>query len=925
MGSATLRLSMVTPAPIESIDIAQSLAPTALWPAVCAEVLHWLDARGLQRRDAIVLLPFAELLPPCRQAFALAAGWLPRVETLRTLADTVGPDADANASAAAGQDGPSGDAAIDALIADHWLAQVPALRQWRGRDRAAYEAAVAAVVQAAQTLQRGAAGQPADARAAWWQQANASLGGTEGPGALDVALGRLALQWAQLSPAPASDRLAALRPAAWIVLQAGGEDLVAEALMRQACAGGSACLRLQLDTLSPEPFEAAANSQPQLLKAATAEDEAWACARAAVDAVEHGDAPVALIAQDRLLVRRVRALLERTGLTVADESGWALSTTRAAANLMALLRATRGNAGPDAWLDALKALSARAPAGEITADDGDDDHAALDELERHWRRHGPLAPASSTNALLARAINTWHWHRAQWQAFSAPARQSLQAWLQATAALARHALYGPAWLHDPAAIAVRAALRLDHTTVRSDVDALPMSLDDFLAWVESVLEQASFIAPIAPDAVQVVITPLARAMLRPFGAIVLPGADDQRLGVIAAPPSLLPEPLLRALGLADREQRERRATLAFVQLLRHPRLLLLRRTVDGSEHLGPSLWLQRLQVARQSAGLPRLVEQPAALHFRSLPARPQSPPQPTAAQHLPMSVSASAVEALRACPYRFFARTVLGLGEAEELETDPDKRDYGSLLHDALQRFHDERRDGVEQPDPVQRLVALALAAAQAAGLEPAALLPFTAGLPAFARHYLEWLAPREAEGWHYEAGEVDLSPVLHIVDAAQSATLDLTLRGRIDRIDRQRSSADSQLIDYKTGSLSSLRDKVKQPLEDTQLAFYAAQLLLSAPQTSPVLTAGYVALDERQGIKEVGHAKVTDSAEALLGGLATDWLRMRRGTPLQALGDGPVCDTCEARGLCRRDHWTVTASTAPGGQANATEPEAGA
>ena len=30
----------------------------------------------------------------------------------------------------------------------------------------------------------------------------------------------------------------------------------------------------------------------------------------------------------------------------------------------------------------------------------------------------------------------------------------------------------------------------------------------------------------------------------------------------------------------------------------------------------------------------------------------------------------------------------------------------------------------------------------------------------------------------------------------------------------------------------------------------------------------------------------------------------MRDGAALPALGEGPVCDFCEARGLCRRDHW---------------------
>ena len=44
-------------------------------------------------------------------------------------------------------------------------------------------------------------------------------------------------------------------------------------------------------------------------------------------------------------------------------------------------------------------------------------------------------------------------------------------------------------------------------------------------------------------------------------------------------------------------------------------------------------------------------------------------------------------------------------------------------------------------------------------------------------------------------------------------------------------------------------------------------------------------------------HPDVAESARALLSSLAA-------GAPLRALGEGAACDFCEARGLCRRDHW---------------------
>lgn len=868
---------------ITTYHMPAELSPTAMWPRVARHTLAWLDSVGAVPRDAVLVLPFAELLPPCRRALAAEGGWMPRVETLRTLAASLGP---AEAPAA---ESPSGDRALDQLLAERWLASLPGLCDWRGRDPAAHAQAIADVVDAAHALMRAAAGQSPPQRADWWAAAALALPATDGPGAREAALGRLAVHWASLSAAPATDRLHDLAPSAWVVLQAGGRDGLAEALMQRDSDRGVPCLRLVADADMADPFEAHSAAAPRLAAVPSMEDEAWAGAAAVIDAVSGGDTPVALIAQDRLLVRRIRALLERCDLRVADESGWALSTTRAASHLMALLRATRPAAGPDAWLDGLKACAAPGAT------------PWLDQLERHWRRAGIEAPAGGG---LDASFERWQTHRTHWQAFAAPQRQSLKRWLQALSELATTLLPASFWAEDPVAERVRAALRLDQASVRGDVDGLALSLDDFIAWVGRVLEQATYIAPVSVDAAQVVITPLARAILRPFGAVVLPGADERQLGVPQPAPELLPEASLRAMGMDDATARQQRAALGFTQLLRHPKLLLLRRRAEGSEPVGSSRWVDRLQAARALRGLAPLPESEAPLHLvRCLP-QPTAQPAPIAAQALPDAVSATAVEALRACPYRFFARAVLRLSEAEELEADPGKRDFGSLLHEALYRFH-ETRDAAGTPEAqCQHLVALARASAARAGLDGPAMLPFAAGLAAFAERYLVWLLARDAEGWQYQCGETDMLVAPVGLDG-------LRLRGRIDRIDRQRGGA-VQVIDYKTGSAAGLRDKLRDPLEDTQLAFYAAQVLSSEP-VPPVLSALYVALDDRQAIETVLHPEVTASAQALLNGLARDWQRLRQGAALRALGEGMVCDNCEARGLCRRDHWAAPALDAIG------------
>ena len=244
---------------------------------------------------------------------------------------------------------------------------------------------------------------------------------------------------------------------------------------------------------------------------------------------------------------------------------------------------------------------------------------------------------------------------------------------------------------------------------------------------------------------------------------------------------------------------------------------------------------------------------------------------------------------MRACPYRFFARAVLRLDEAEELEAGLDKRDYGTWLHAVLHHFHAARQPG----DAAAALQEAAAAVTRASELDEADLLPYRTSFEVFAPAYLDWLAAREAEGWSWADGESD-----HVIAPPELAGL--RLRGRIDRLDRGPGGR-RQLLDYKTSSVASLRQRVREPLEDTQLAFYVA--LLGADEQ---LGAAYLALDDAHAPVPIEHADVQRSAAALLAGLGGEWQRLRAGAALPALGEGAVCDTCEARGLCRRDHWST-------------------
>jgi ATP-dependent helicase/nuclease subunit B len=689
-----------------------------------------------------------------------------------------------------------------------------------------------------------------------------------GPGGTERWLARIALEWAAASDAPASDVLWSQRPIAWIGLRVAADEPLMARLLQAAAAP---VLWLDADPPASQRFDGVATQPaPTRLLAPSLEDEAGASAIAVLDALDRGHAPVALIAQDRLVVRRIRALLERAGVIADDETGWALSTTRAGASLMALLRAATPGAGRDALIEALKG----------------DDLSAAASLEDAWRRDRVASE---------RALAAEHDFRERLHVLRGRGKRTLPNWLDALCAAAVRLLETLA--ADVAGRQVLAALRLDGNAAPAwQAAAADSALDlaAFVQWVDATLEAASFVPPTAPDA-QVVITPLARAALRPFGAVVFPACDQRHLGALGQAPTLLPDAVARDFGVPDAAALREREALSFVQVLRAPQVTLLRRAQDGDEALAPSPLLELALLARRRAGQPvpeeRAFEAPVARIARE----PVRRPAPSMAGRLPERLSASTAEMLRECPYRFFARTALGLTEFDELDAALGKRDHGRWLHAVLHRFHGERRGA--GGDDRARLLAAADAVQSELGLDAAALLPFRAAFDNFADRYLDWLHERDASGWRYAGGELPRRCVPPELDG-------VALDGRLDRIDAGPDGG-VMLIDYKSGNADKLRRLVHAPLEDTQLAFYAA-LLTDEPHEPPP-RAIYLALDERGKPKMLEHHDVSHSASLLVEGLADDLAALRAGAGAPALGEGDACRYCNARGLCRRDHWSAS------------------
>jgi ATP-dependent helicase/nuclease subunit B len=854
------------------------------WDAVVNAIAGQVADLNVPMRDAVVLLPFAQLLPEARAAFARRGGWMPRVETTRTLAAGLGP-AMTVASGLLTFDATQDELTASALLrAQAWGAT------WARGDPRAFEQAVAEVVATAQAVARAAANVPPARRDHYRAEARELAWPTVGPGAIERSLARVAVEWALLAPTPATDLLfTAVRPSVWVALRVGGVEPLVESLLAVA---EMPAIVIDTDPSADHPLiYAGAACRPAVAVCDGFEHEAQCTAAQILLHVDRGQTPVALIAQDRVLVRRVRALLERHGVKLRDETGWKLSTTRAAALVMSLLAAARDDATTDDLFDWLKA--------------GTDDEAGLAALESVCRREQIARVAALAQATLAPpAAPVWIAAEAVIRALGAVRRQSLAAWLLALS----HALNASGALRvlqaDDAGRQVLEALRLSPQRSPTEAWAISaahalMDLARFREWADRVLEQASFRPSSGFDAApEVIVTPLAEAVMRSFGAVVIPGADATHLGAASPPVSLLTDSQAEALGVPTAASRRLAEQLAFAHLLSAPHLTLLRRRVDGGEPLAASPLVERLEIAMAAQGA-CLAEWHDPRAEATIAATPIAMSAPAAAERLPARLSASACEALRACPYRFFALRMLPLHEADELEREVEKRDYGNWLHKVLDAFHRSRGEPERAGIEVTRLHQIAEAARMAQGLADADFLPFAASFETIAPRYIDWLHARDAEGARWLAGEAQIS-------LAPEAFGGTELHGIVDRIDSVECGSAVELIDYKTGNAAALKEKVKQPLEDTQLAFYAA--LMSSRSPLP-LRAAYLALDGSKGLEEIVHEDVEASAVALVEGLADDLRRLRAGAGMPALGVGATCDHCAARGICRRDHWTEAAS----------------
>jgi ATP-dependent helicase/nuclease subunit B len=837
------------------------------WASFAQAVSGFMRQREVHPADAVALLPYPALVPLARQAWSEqhALGFAPRFETALQWANRIG-------GPLPGPGDITFDAAYDRLTAAQLLAAAGMQQQ---------PALVSRVVEYAYALAQPAAAAGPAGRLLWADKARRAMAwdAAGAPSVLDTALGRVALEWC-VSSRHATDVLfestLAGRRGCLFVLDGVSADPLADALLER---WGEAALRLVWEVARPErPVPVAS--------ALDVGDEAQLTAALVLQHLERGTAPVALVANDRFLTRLVSAQLEQRGVKLRDETGWTLSTTRMAAHLMGTLRACALNPASDEVLEWLKS-SPRFDPVIVSELEQVLRHAGEPQWSRFAMRHAAVLVASvsaaKSNPDLAPFLATV-------QALRAEMRDDrpLAQWLAGLRLAMQATGLWQVMEQDAAGQQAIRALRLAPHGVdeiaRHGAAGQHWPLPAFVSWVDAVLEAHRFMPPYEADA-QVVVLPIGQLLGRSFAALVMPGCDERQLGASPDPQGSWTVGQRTALGLPTRAEIEITQRLAWAQAIAAPGCQLLwHEKESGDEPVLPSQLLLELQLDGLVTTLPDPRQWQEFAFTPMFQARPQG-------ERLAVtSVSASAYEDLRRCPYRFFALRQLGLRESDEIEEEIGKRDFGLWLHEVLRRFHESLPADAGVVQKEQLLERCAMAATRALYLDEAQFLPFWSVWPSMRSGYLKWLARRGAGGSRFESAERWLERDL----------VRFKLVGRIDRIDRM-SDGGAMLIDYKTEDAQKSARRVAEPLEDVQLAFYAA--LLGEDQAA----ACYLNIGERGDVQERAHRHLEPARDALLDGMWTDLDRIRSGVPLPALGEGESCEHCAARGLCRKDFWSAS------------------
>ena len=617
----------------------------------------------------------------------------------------------------------------------------------------------------------------------------------------------------------------------------------------------------------------AATRKMTLLEAASGREEALAIALTLREALETPGRTAALITPDRTLARRVSSELARWGVDADDSSGRPLALTPpgvfftlvaeavmtefSAAPLLSLLKHPLCAAGrprglhlraarrfedrvlrrrrPAPGLAALRAAVAEAEREEAALTETASDERSRDALALSEWFEGVIAQLSPLADLAAAP-------EAEFAALVAAHAEAAQA--LATEGLSEEALAEEALAEEPDDPEVEPrgelyrrdageALESFVRDLRAEGEALgPIAPGEYLAVIGHMMAGETARRPHGLNPRALILGSL-EARMQSADLVVIAGLNEGVWPQAPEPDAWISRDMRASIGLPPLESRVGLSAHDFFQAAMAGEVVMTRaRRANGAPTV-PSRWLLRLtnllegvapaelagMEARGEARLALAQSWSAALEAEAasgpLAARPAERPRPAPPLSArPKRLSVTEVETLIRDPYAIYAKHVLRLRPAFELDETPDGRRRGDALHAMVERFV---RDTLAAP--VEDWPAIYDRAAEAALEEIRPWPTLHAVWSARARRVRDWfLAGERARRAEGRPVALESRGALAFETALGAAGV----TGIADRIDLARDSEGNPgyaIYDYKSGS----------PPSANQVEHFAKQLPLEA------------------------------------------------------------------------------------------------
>lgn len=620
------------------------------------------------------------------------------------------------------------------------------------------------------------------------------------------------------------------------------------------------------------------SSDITLIEAPSPRSEAAAIALILREAAETGT-EAALITPDRRLTRQVTAALDRWRIEPDDSAGLPLPLSAPGRLLRHVAELTgRKIDGPD-----LLALLKHPLVNTGSFARGE--HLRLTrDLELEALRDGTPYPTPESLATWAEGAEerkAWtDWLRGVLEALSTSGTRPLGDHVAHTTALAEKLAAGPdgegsgALWEKPAG---REARRIMDELLREAPYGGSFSVEDYRDLFASVLNRGEVRDPVQPHP-GIRIWGTLEARVQGVELVILAGLNEGTWPETPPPDPWMNRKMRAAAGLLLPERRIGLSAHDFQQAIGAKRVVLTRAIRDDESQTVPSRWLNRLinlmngmsaegrdALASMRSRGQAWLEQAGVLDIAErVPPAPRPSPRPPVTAR-PNQLSVTRVTTLVRDPYAVYADKILRLRPLGALNQSADAPLRGTILHRVLERFIHETPPGETLEAGRTRLLTLAREILEAEAPWPAARVLWLAKLGRVADALLADEADRRSRAE---------PAALEVRGRLDFDSLDFTLTGTADRIDRDRTGA-LYIYDYKTGHIPTEAEREhidKQLFLEAVMAGAGAFEGISAGKVAEVAYIGLGAKPKFERI-EIGDAVI----EQTRGDLATLIARYRQ------------------------------------------------